>query len=161
MCCCGKPNINGQPGYSWDGKSFGTRPIAPPALAEGDELSYDEPGRCGGVDSHSHHFRVVKAQFGGWFLLVRHGGGDERISLGFRSFVPGIMRDMDSNARYWLLQNIYNIQADAVRVANDKKESAWRQAAAEKRIKTRKQPNRGMVKVWIDPPTRNKVSPLP
>jgi hypothetical protein len=42
---CGKPTINGEPGYSWDGKSVYTRPIDAPALREGDELIYDEPGR--------------------------------------------------------------------------------------------------------------------
>lgn len=25
MCCCAKPNVNGEPGYSWDGKSVSTR----------------------------------------------------------------------------------------------------------------------------------------
>lgn len=151
MCYCGKPNINGEPGYSWDGKTFGVRLVAAPALDDGDSLLYDEPGRCGGVDSHSHHFRVVKAQHVGFFLLVQHGGGAERISLGYRSFLPGVMRDMDSHARYWLLQNIYHVQADAVAAAKQKADAAWRQAAAEKRIKTRKQPRKGSIRVWIEP----------
>jgi hypothetical protein len=50
-------------------------------LSEGDELIYDLPGRCGGMDSHCHHLRLVKAQFGGYALLMRHGGGDERHPL--------------------------------------------------------------------------------
>src|SRR5688572_9405566 len=81
MCMCGKPTINGEPGYSWDGKSIGVRPVDPPALADGDVLVYDGPGRCGGLDCHSHHFRLVMDS-GRAFLLVQHGGGDERIQLG-------------------------------------------------------------------------------
>ena len=82
MCCCGKPTINGQiNAYSWDGKAFMTYEPNPPALEEGDTLLWDEPGRCGGIDAHSHHFRLVKRQWGGLSLLVRHGGGDARLSL--------------------------------------------------------------------------------
>lgn len=82
MCMCGKPTLNGQPGYSWNGARPGIYPINPPDLREGDELLYDEPGRCGGLDSHSYHLRVVRARYGGCVLLVRHGGGDEAVNLG-------------------------------------------------------------------------------
>ena len=61
MCCCAKPNVNGEPGYSWDGKSISTRPVDPPMLEDGDVLLFDEPGRCGGMDSHCHHYRLVKS----------------------------------------------------------------------------------------------------
>jgi len=155
MCCCGKPNINGQPGYSWDGRSFGTRPVNPPALAERDELICDEPGRCGGIDSHSHHFRLVKGQYG-LALLVRHGGGDERIGLGViaRLLLPTI-EGLDSNARYWLLHSLYSAHREAKEHATQVCNATWRTAAAEKRIKTRKV-SRGSwahgVKVWIEPP---------
>ena len=149
MCMCGKPTINGEPGYSWDGKSHSIRKPNPPDLDDGDELLIDEPGRCGGLDCHCHHFRVVKAQsaYGGYFLLVRHGGGDERIPLGSR---PGIrpLLATDSNSRFWLLQMMYQVQhnqaAEARKLANDQ----WTKAAAEKRIKIRKQ--RGSVKVWVE-----------
>jgi hypothetical protein len=80
MCMCAEPNINGQPGYSWDGKHIGTREVDPPELADGDVLLCDEPGRCGGLDSHCHHYRVVQ-HYGSVELLVRHGGGQERIRL--------------------------------------------------------------------------------
>lgn len=158
MCCCGKPNVNGQPGYSWDGKTFGIRPIAAPALQEGDEMLCDEPGRCGGVDAHSHHFRMVKAQYGGFFLLVRHGGGDERIALGYRTFIHGALSSFDSNGRYWLLHSIYHMHNDAVRAVAEKTAATWRKAAAEKRIKTRKYPAKGTVKVWIEPAQQPEVA---
>jgi hypothetical protein len=146
MCCCGKPTVNGEPGYSWDGKTIGAYPPNPPSLDDGDILIHDEPGRCGGIDSHSHHFRVVIGRQGGFALLVRHGGGDERIDLGQRHGVNALMQ-LDSNARYWLLQCLYHVLSDSMRTAANERETLWRKAAAEKRIKTRK--TRGGVRVWI------------
>ena len=81
MCCCGKPIVNGEFGYKWQPNDApGVRESDPPELRDGDELIYDEPGRCGGLDSHSHHYRVV-ARTGYFELLVRHGGGEDRVSL--------------------------------------------------------------------------------
>lgn len=97
MCCCAKPNVNGTPGYSWDGKNINTRPVDPPKLADRDLLLFDEPGRCGGMDSHCHHYRLVKTNLS-TFLLVRHGGGEERMRV---SLPRGFSFDgMDSNTRY-------------------------------------------------------------
>jgi hypothetical protein len=96
MCCCGKPSINGQPNaYSWDGKSYSTRAPNAPDLMEGDELIYDLPGRCGGMDSHCHHLRLVKARFGGYALLVRHGGGDERLPFGRDKLMAAPLEALD------------------------------------------------------------------
>lgn len=147
MCMCGKPTVNGEPGYSWDGKTFMVRQPAPPDLADGDKLLHDEPGRCGGLDSHCHHFRLVKEDGGAFCLLVRHGGGDERVRLG-RS--PGMeaFNVLDSNGRYWLMQMIYCTQSDAADKAREREHGKWVKAAAEKRIKTRK--CKSSVKVWIE-----------
>jgi hypothetical protein len=150
MCMCGKPTINGESGaYSWDGKHFSTRQPAPPALEEGDSLLFDEPGRCGGLDGHCHHFRLVKGRRG-YALLVRHGGGDERLSLPctFLPCVPVALIGMDSNSRYWLLYSLYSVDHAASRKAQERERSMWSRAAAEKRIKTRKKS--GSVKVWIE-----------
>jgi uncharacterized protein involved in type VI secretion and phage assembly len=160
MCCCGKPNVNGTPGaYSWDGRTFSTREPSPPPLADGDALLFDEPGRCGGLDAHSHHFRLVKGAYNAVALLVRHGGGVERISLGatFRLFLPS-MAALDSNARYWLLHSLYSAQDNAATEARAAEASRWRKAAAEKRIKVRKVRGMNMVRVTIEPPPTLKVA---
>lgn len=155
MCCCGKPNINGTPGaYSWDGKSFSTRQPNPPPLLDGDILLHDEPGRCGGLDCHSHHFRLVNC-YGSYDVLVRHGGGDERFSLGVvgKRLLPAIAA-MDTNGRFWLLHTLYSTRETAKSDAEYATGLRWRVAAAEKRIKTRKLRGRGQVKVWIEPPAK-------
>jgi hypothetical protein len=82
MCCCGKPTINGELGYRWNNPNAEPmiHPVNAPDVSEGETILYDEPGRCGGIDSHSFHYRVTKLH-GSLFLLVRHGAGDERIRL--------------------------------------------------------------------------------
>lgn len=153
MCCCGRPTINGEPGaYSWDGKTRGTRPPNPPDLREGDELLYDEPGRCGGIDAHSHHFRLVKGRYG-YALLVRHGGGDDSFDLGITAkLCLGSLASLDSNARYWLMHTIYSTWRDATGLAASRSNAEWRIAAAENRIRTRKRRGTNTVNVWIEPP---------
>ena len=162
MCCCPEPNVNGTPGYSWDGKIVSTRPVDPPAVEEGDLLIYDEPGRCGGLDCHSHHFRVVLDRFGRQQLLVRHGGGDERIELGCSwdcligksdPAETDYVRSLGSNGRYWLLRTIYTVHRKAGDAARNATDAEWMEAAAQKRIKTRKSRGYHSVRVWIEPPT--------
>lgn len=158
MCCCEKPNVNGQPGYRWQPEhSPGIRPVDPPDLDEGDMLIYDEPGRCGGLDCHCHHFRVVAPRFGvGYWLYARNGGGDVRFQLRGPDKGPRTdgslavtLASLDSNARYWLLYALYRANHDGMDKATDKVNRTWRKAAAEKRIKTRKIRGSDSVKVWI------------
>lgn len=152
MCCCGKPTINGELGYKWnqpDGAP-GVYPVDPPTLEDGDVLLYDEPGRCGGLDSHCYHFRLVQ-NGGALSLLVKHGGGEERVRFGWAKTMLAPLAALDSTGRYWIFQAAHHAIKDEARKAVCAESSTWRKAAAEKRIKTRKQPSRGIVKVWIEP----------
>jgi hypothetical protein len=160
MCCCAKPNKNGEPGYSWDGVNVGVHPASGPTLLESETLLFDEPGRCrpkiagkGDIDYHSHHFRIVGARHGEFRLLVRHGGGDERIDLGYsaRRMADFAAMMPDSDARYLFMHMLYSVSQDAASVARNDENEKWRQAAAEKRIRTRKVRGMGRVKVWIEP----------
>ena len=147
MCCCGRPVVNGELGYKWNPKDNPTvRPVDPPALNDSDQLLRDEPGRCGGLDSHSHHYRLVKSS-GSLMLLVRHGAGDERLHLS--GPVQSVLAQLDSTNCYWILNAIYHAHSDGKKSGFDKTENKWRRAAAEKRIKTRKERGRDTVRVWI------------
>lgn len=150
MCCCGKGIINGEEGYSWDGKTFGVRKPFFPEMEEDDELVKDLPGRCGKIDSHSYDMRLVKSH-GSLFLLIRHGGGQERLRLhayGLKDFIL----NMSDNDCYWFMLEIYHVQKDAASEAKQAEASKWRKAAAEKRIRTKKQRNSNFVNVWIEAP---------
>jgi len=155
MCCCGKPTINGQPGYSWEGKSFSICPVNPPPLMDGDVLLYDEPGRCGGIDSHSHHYRVVLN--GAMTLLrVRHGGGDEEVRMSLCDEQVKVLAQLDSNGRYWILNALYHAFSQNGHACANAENERWRQAAAEKRIKVRKLRGQDRVRVWIEPKKENQ-----
>jgi hypothetical protein len=161
MCCCGKPTINGEPGYKWnqpDGPAS-VHPVNPPPLENGDALLFDEPGRCGpGLDSHCHHYRLVKNC--GISLLYQHGGGNGRIRISSTSTLLEAFGALDSNARYWIFNAIYHAQDDAASDARDRERATWQRAAAQKRIKTRKLPARGTVKVWIEAEASSDPGPV-
>lgn len=149
MCCCEKPTINGEPGYRWQPTDRpSVYPVNPPDLKDVDTLLYDEPGRCGGQDSHSFHYRVVSAGY----LLVRHGAGDERIYISNHKAVAAALGSLDSNGRYWLLNAIYHAQDDAGREGRAAENGVWAKAAAEGRVKIRKVRGKSMVTVWIEKP---------
>jgi len=150
MCCCDQPNVNGTPGYKWQPNDTpSVRPVNPPALDPRDTLLYDEPGRCGCMDSHCHHYRVVR-RFGSVYLLVRHGGGNERIRLAYTKSLLDTLEALDSTARYWVLNTICHAHSDGASQAAENCNAKWRKAAVEKRIKTRKQRGCDSVKVWIE-----------
>jgi hypothetical protein len=153
MCCCDKPTINGEFGYKWNEPTgpASVRPVNPPEIQEGDEILFDEPGRCGGIDSHCHHYRLVTRRYSGIALLVRHGGGDDVIPcLSNGRAIIDAMRSLDSNGRYWLLNAMYHTHKDAAQKARVSTTEKWETAAAEKRIHTRKYPARNWTKVWIE-----------
>lgn len=151
MCSCDKPTVNGQIGYKWQPNDKPTiYPPSPPSLQKDDVLLFDEPGRCGGLDSHSHHFRVVKS-YSTRYLLVHHGGGEERIRLLPHDGLLDTLKTLDSNARYWLLHAIYSAHHDGERAGTEKTAAYWRQAAYEKRIKVRKIRNSSLLKVEVVP----------
>lgn len=146
MCMCAKPNINGQRGYSWNTPTVGVRPVAPPDIQAGDELLADEPGRCGrGLDSHCHHFRLVK-RGPLHLLLVRHGGGDESLTVS-KPAVQTLLA-VASDDRYWLCQALFSASRASADQARNAERHKWQTAIAAKRVKTRKR--RGVVTVSID-----------
>ena len=150
MCCCGTPVINGEPGYKWGYKDKpSVRPVNPPPTAE--NILFDEPGRCGGQDSHCHHYRVVGSKTGACFpsLLVRNGSGDVTIRLSNGKAVVQALSALDSNGRYWLLNALFHAQADAAQTARTSEAARWRQAAAEGRIKVRKVRGQSVVRVEV------------
>ena len=150
MCCCNQPTINGEFGYKWQPSDVpSTLKPSPPPLEPRDEVLFDEPGRCGGVDSHCHHFTVVR-QHTVAYLLVQHGGGSRRYRLScYDASLGKVMPILDSNQRYWVLSSIYRTQDAEARQGRDTEAEAWRMAFLEKRLTRRKY--KGRVRVDILP----------
>ncbi len=152
MCCCDKPTINGELGYKWQPNDVPiVRQLFSPDLREGEILLYDEPGRCGGLDSHSHHYRLVLSPGGSLELLVRHGGGEDRVSLSTKKTLLSTFAALDSTARYWMLNGIYHAYRDGEHRGSEKTHDYWQTAAKEGRIKTRKVRGQNAVKVTVAP----------
>lgn len=151
MCCCGKPIINGELGYKWQPNDApSVRQPNPPPLGERDELLYDEPGRCGGLNSHCHHYRLVLS--GSMLdLLVRHGSGDERITLSTKKTLLETFKSLDPTARYWMLNCIHHTHREGKARGVSDTSFYWRKAASEGRIKTRKLRGQSGVKVTVLP----------
>ncbi len=150
MCMCKKPNLNGTPGYSWDGKTTLTRNVDPPDIQDGDNLLFDEPGRCGGIDAHCHHYRLV-SRHGQFFMLVRNGSGDERMLLSsWGASLQLLVTTMDSDTRFWFFNSLHHTVSNHTRKAKETVTQEWASAFVQKRIK--KQKRQGQIKVWIEQP---------
>jgi hypothetical protein len=152
MCCCGKPTIDGEPNaYSWDGVTRLTYETHPPAMIDGDVLLFDEPGRCGKIDAHGHHLRLVK-NCGRLVLLSQRGDSAERLTLfSYMLTFAELLATLDSNARYWILHMIHSTAHAARRDAEESTRNAWAKAFIEKRIK--KQKRSGSYRVWLEETT--------
>lgn len=134
-------------------------PRRAPTLAEGDELLYDLPGRIvdantyghgsNGIDYRSHWLRLVKAQYGGCFLLVKHGGGEQRFQIDYnvarsRQFFRAVL---DDTQRYLLAHQLYDIHSKARREAEERVRREWSLAFIEKRITKKRRDGRIYVNI--------------
>lgn len=151
MCCCNTPTVNGEFGYKWQPNDEPSiRQPHPPLLKDGDTVLYDEPGRCGGIDSHCHHFTLIKDGIGRIYLLYMHGSGDGRILLHcYKETLAKSLAALDSTGRYWVLRSLYEAHHDGASDARIIEADRWANAFVEKRIGKRKR--RGVVSVFVKP----------
>lgn len=152
MCMCKNPNVNGTPGaYSWNDGRTSTHPVVAPELLEGDEIIFDEPGRCvSGLDSHCHHVRLVRNRasvLGGLWIVCRNGGGTTRFRVDNRSGLDAVCSYMNSDARYLFLLELWRMAYAASLAATAKESSLWMAAVAQKRTKVRRRQGRVYVEI--------------
>jgi len=134
-------------------KNWGDDPLRAPTLQDGDIIIIDACGRViNNVCYRSHYFRLVGVKHGGSALLVKHGGGEQRINLKWppRQLIEGL-RDMEPEAQYLALHLIHKISGDAARDAAGNTAKLYEQAFVDGRLKKRKMPRQQAVKVWIEP----------
>jgi len=116
-----------------------------PTVLETDTLIFSEHGRITNkVDFRSHWLTLVKAQYGGYFLLVKHGGGEERISLGYDHVCNALeaLGQLTEDQRYLILYCLYDAHKDAKREAQQETRSYFQLAFLEGRLKRRKRDHR-------------------
>jgi hypothetical protein len=133
-------------------KSWSDEEWRAPTLLGGDVELYSEPGRIAfDVDFRSYWFKVVKAEYGGYFLLVKHGGGEERYRLNYgNQNFEKTLEPLPSDARFLTLFTYMDVIRTAKSHARYGAIEEYRKAFVEGRLKKRKQPGRNSYKVWIE-----------
>ncbi len=121
-----------------------------PTLPADSTSLFLEPGRVlDNVCYRAFCFRVHKPEFGDYTLSVKHGAGEESWKLEWNKRLIGALEVMDSDTRFITLHALMRAHNSSRESTAEKVNANWRQAAAEKRIKTRKV--KGGVKVWVEP----------
>jgi len=142
--------------------NWGAEEWRAPDLAEGDTLLYSECGRIvkagtyghgrNGIDYRSHYFRVVAGANGyGCWLLVKHGGGQERIKLDYSAQrACQFFEPLDSTQRYLLMHMLHSVHRESEKQAQDETARYYKAAFVRGTLKKRKQCGSDAVKVWIE-----------
>ena len=125
-----------------------------PDAAETDTVLYSEHGRVlDNVCYRSYWFKLVETRHGGYYLLVKHGGGQERIRLGWSSRSATSFAELSPDNRFFMLHALMQMNHDAARNAAQSTAAQYRAAFAEGRLKKRKIKGQNAYKVvLIDPP---------
>jgi hypothetical protein len=131
-------------------RNWGAEEGRAPDLEVGDTLLFSEPGRVlDNVCYRSHYFRLVRSECGDNVLLVKHGGGQERIrQWALRKSVNGL-RVLDSDARYLMLYALYQMHSAGNTEGSERTREIYRRAFVDGRLRKRK--CKAGVKVWIEP----------
>jgi hypothetical protein len=147
--------------------NYELEPWRAPTLKEGDELVYCEHGRIvyrtpekkpgSGTDCRSHWFRIVR-NGGSYALLVKHGGGEQRVELGYNyRQQDAIFGPLSSDARFWLMWIILEVHNNAGQAATQKTASVYKSAFVSGTLKKRKVRGQQAVKVWIERATVDEM----
>jgi len=121
-----------------------------PTILHGDSLVFSEHGRViNHIDFRSHWLALVKAEIGGYYLLVKHGGGEERTSVGYGHTATGLLAlaSIDKDQRYLVLYTIMQAHQHAARNAETATRQRYEIAFLEGRLKRRKRNNRYSVEI--------------
>jgi len=134
-------------------RNYGADPWREPKPEEGDTVIFTECGRV--LDKtcyRAYWLMLVKCQYGGHALLVKHGGGEERINLfsAGRYRVPETLAALDSDARYLMLFQLYWIHTEARRSGEAKARAELTTAFVEGRLKKRKVRGQSAYKVFVE-----------
>lgn len=138
-------------------RNWGAEPWRAPSLEEGDSLIFDECGRV--LDNtcyRSHYFRMVKNGNLN-FIIVKHGGGQERHQVGYSNRLGQALVKLDSDARYFMLHTLYRAIKDAKHAASMETAREYTQAFVDGRLRKRKLPARHRTRVWIEGVTDSLV----
>lgn len=133
-------------------KNWGAEEWRAPDILPTDTLLFSECGRIlDKVDYRSHYFRVVKGEYAPIALLVKHGGGQERIEDHFLRRILPSLKLLDSDNRYLLMYTVYQAFTEGRREGAKQTTAHFQLAFVEGRLKKRK--CKTTTKIWIEAKT--------
>lgn len=128
--------------------NWGAEPWRQPTELEGETVYFSECGRVmNRTDYRSHWFKLVRGKFGFVFLLVKHGGGEERFKLTYNTKAAEALATLDSDARYLLLHMFFSVWRNTRSDARKETASKYSMAFVEGRLKKRKKQGRYIVSI--------------
>jgi hypothetical protein len=124
-------------------RNWGAEEWRQPTEQAGDTVIFSECGRITHkTDFRSHWFKVVKQEYGPACLLVKHGGGEERLRLDYKADkLIALWSVFTSDERYMMLHMLYECMKDASRDAAMTASHKYELAFLEGRLKRRKRNN--------------------
>lgn len=136
-------------------ENYGADPWREPKQDEDDTVIFSEHGRVlDKTDYRSHWLMLVEEPYQTLTLLVKHGGGQERIRLGYHTRywkqVAQSMQPMDSDGRYLMLYALYRLYRETRRQAEDRVRAEMKLAFVEGRLKKRKVRGQNAYKVTVE-----------
>jgi hypothetical protein len=145
-------------------RNWGAEPWREPKIDTDDTVIFSECGRItGSTDYRSHWLVLVKHRFGGYYIYVKHGGGEERFEADWGRKITHMieaMKGMTSDQRYLTLYVLYQINSNARHKAQEETASYYQLAFLEGRMKRKKRDHRFYVRIEpkIEPATKEAVS---
>jgi len=124
--------------------NWGAEEWRQPTEQAGDTVIFSECGRITHkTDFRSHWFKVVKQEYGPACLLVKHGGGEERLRLDYKAEkLIALWSVFTSDERYMMLHMIFDLIKDATGNAKNETARKYQLAFLEGRMKKRKRNHR-------------------
>lgn len=86
-----------------DERNWGAEPERAPTPADGETIVFSEYGRImDRTDYRSHWFMLVRGKHGGFYLLVKHGAGQERFQVAWNKRIASALEMLPSDDRYFM-----------------------------------------------------------
>lgn len=136
-------------------KNWGAAEWRKPTVLEGETVLRSECGRIThNIDYRSHWFILIKSAYTEHILLVRHGGGEERIHLPIcnANVLVSAIQSLGSDEAYIVMHQLFDIWQHSKRAGRDEATRRFQNAFIDGRLKKRRFPKQGIVKVWIENP---------
>ncbi len=132
-------------------ENYGAEAWRQPSIEDGDTIIYNECGRVlDNICMRSYWLLIVKAQYGGYQLIVKHGGGQERFRVDHSDMIIRALQSLDSDSLYIIMFDLLKAHTNGLRTGREETEGLFKQAFVNGDLKKRKFPKQGITKVWIE-----------